>query len=88
MDRGAWQATVHGVTESDMTDHSTTTKLLWGFLGHMTFSDNAGKFTNWLLYARLWPDSVSGVHFFGSEYSFVSVCTRFYVENKQKCFCL
>ena len=22
MDRGAWQATVHGVTESDMTEHT------------------------------------------------------------------
>ena len=24
MDRGAWQATVHGVTESDMTEHTYT----------------------------------------------------------------
>ena len=23
MNKGAWQATVHGVTESDMTEHST-----------------------------------------------------------------
>ena len=23
MDRGAWQTTVHGVAESDMTEHST-----------------------------------------------------------------
>ena len=32
-------------SESDMTEHSPTKKLLWGFLGHMTFSDSTGKFT-------------------------------------------
>ena len=27
MDRGAWQATVHGVAESDMTEHSCKTTM-------------------------------------------------------------
>ena len=28
MDRGAWQATVHGITESDMTEHNTAIHVL------------------------------------------------------------
>ena len=30
MDRGAWQATVHGVTESDMTEHTHIIKNISG----------------------------------------------------------
>ena len=29
MDRGGWQATVHGVTESDTTDRLSLTYLMW-----------------------------------------------------------
>ena len=29
MDRGAWQATIHGVTESDMTEVTACTNLRW-----------------------------------------------------------
>ena len=28
MDRGAWQATVHGIVELDMTEHTHTPKIL------------------------------------------------------------
>ena len=28
MDRGAWQATVHGLTESDMTEHNIHTSVI------------------------------------------------------------
>ena len=84
MDRGTWQATQSTASESDMTEHSPTKKLLWGFLGHMTFSDSTGKFTT----GYTTYDCVSGVHFFGSEYNFISIWTRFYVEKEQKYFCL
>ena len=30
MDRGAWQATVHGITESDTAEHTSTHYLIYG----------------------------------------------------------
>ena len=32
MDRGAWWATVHGVTELDMTEHSTAAEIYTGYI--------------------------------------------------------
>ena len=33
MDRGAWRLTVHGVTKSEVTKHSTAHTMYWGFPG-------------------------------------------------------
>ena len=42
MDRGAWQATVHAVTELDMTEHT-----------HTIYFNNNSSFTEHLLWPRL-----------------------------------
>ena len=33
MDRGAWQATIHGVTESDKTERLTQSKIILSLIG-------------------------------------------------------
>ena len=43
MDRGAWQATVHGVTESHMTKHSTHTQVARNNLCEVSFTLRKAK---------------------------------------------
>ena len=43
MDRGAWQATVHGVTESHMTKHSAHTQVARNNLCEVSFTLRKAK---------------------------------------------